>query len=443
MRSFISETRRCVFTVILTIITVSLFGQTGTTQSQPPSNFNEPTAGKSSNPYLISNLANLRWMSEHPEDWFIEDPTQNYIDDIYRVYFIQTADIDATETIEWNEGLGFLPIGQYYRNGSWSILGYFCGQYEGNNHTITGLSLNRGDVMVIGMFAMSINSTFKNINISSSHYQVTVSGSVVYRRIGGLAGAVARGSIIQNCTYSGIMNVNGLNLIHTGGLAGVMAESVMENSSSDGSITVNGTSGLGGGGLVGMTNSGCTILDSFSSVSISLFGTGMVFGGGVSGSVHESYVMNCYSTGDVDLTIGSVSGSGGLIGQLTSSLVENCYSTGNVSIIGDGLDCAGSIIGQMGESAVIQNSYSTGDVFGGIVGGVSGWLQQGSTITNCYFIGDLTTVQLVGGIAGWMRDSSTIRDSYTVGSINALRSDNLCSPTSFTLCSETFFTYFF
>ena len=36
----------------------------------PPSNYDDPDAGTESNPYLISNLANLRWLSEESDDWW-------------------------------------------------------------------------------------------------------------------------------------------------------------------------------------------------------------------------------------------------------------------------------------------------------------------------------------------------------------------------------------
>ena len=52
-----------------------------------PTNYYEIDAGTEENPYLISNLGNLRWLSETREIWGSEET---------RYHFQQTAEIDAT-----------------------------------------------------------------------------------------------------------------------------------------------------------------------------------------------------------------------------------------------------------------------------------------------------------------------------------------------------------
>ena len=54
-------------------------------------------SGSSSDPYQIASLANLRWLSETSSAWAST--------------FVQTKDIDASETKGWNDSLGFSPIG--------------------------------------------------------------------------------------------------------------------------------------------------------------------------------------------------------------------------------------------------------------------------------------------------------------------------------------------
>ena len=53
--------------------------------------------GNPGNAYLITTLAELRWVSESPDEW----------NKAFRI----AADIDAAETASWNGGLGFSPIG--------------------------------------------------------------------------------------------------------------------------------------------------------------------------------------------------------------------------------------------------------------------------------------------------------------------------------------------
>ena len=58
-----------------------------------------PTLGDGSeeNPYQIDTLAHLKWLS------FTESAWQNK-------HFIQTSDINATDTKTWANGYGFSPI---------------------------------------------------------------------------------------------------------------------------------------------------------------------------------------------------------------------------------------------------------------------------------------------------------------------------------------------
>lgn len=76
--------------------------------------------GTQNDPYQISNLNDLRLLSETNEIW--------------DAYFIQTADIDATETKNWNNGTGFLPIGSITKN--------FTGHYNGDHYSINKLFID-------------------------------------------------------------------------------------------------------------------------------------------------------------------------------------------------------------------------------------------------------------------------------------------------------------
>ncbi|MFW5978867.1 MAG: hypothetical protein ACOCQ8_02025, partial [Bacteroidia bacterium] len=59
----------------------------------------EPSGGNGteSAPYQIENLENLYWLSQNSSFW--------------DAHYIQTADIDASETENWYSGEGFPPIG--------------------------------------------------------------------------------------------------------------------------------------------------------------------------------------------------------------------------------------------------------------------------------------------------------------------------------------------
>ena len=73
--------------------------------------------GSEQNPYQIDTLAHLKWLS------FSNSSHTGK-------YFIQTSDINASETKSWSNGYGFRPIGNIHG---------FRAQYNGNRHKIFGL----------------------------------------------------------------------------------------------------------------------------------------------------------------------------------------------------------------------------------------------------------------------------------------------------------------
>jgi len=116
------EVTKCMALMVMALLMMPLFCET---LAAPPSNYGEVNAGTAENPFLIENLANLRWLSETPDIW--GGLTISY-------HFSQTADIDATETMHWYDGQGFRPIGAYYTYfGSYD---HFRGNYNGNNFAL-------------------------------------------------------------------------------------------------------------------------------------------------------------------------------------------------------------------------------------------------------------------------------------------------------------------
>jgi len=85
--------------------------------------------GSSSNPYTVSNEADLHCISKGLDD-----------------HYTQTSDIDLSMTESWHGGQGFLPIGSYNN--------IFRGSYDGNNHEIKNLYINktlsRGSIGLFG-----------------------------------------------------------------------------------------------------------------------------------------------------------------------------------------------------------------------------------------------------------------------------------------------------
>ena len=123
-------------------------------------------SGTSGDPYQIANLTDLQELQNTSTDWGAD--------------FIQMADIDASATSGWapngSDGFfGFSPIGNDTNK--------FTGSYDGLDHTIDALYINRPTTNYIGLFGYtSYGATIENIGMTN----VDIIGGDYY--VGGLVG---------------------------------------------------------------------------------------------------------------------------------------------------------------------------------------------------------------------------------------------------------------
>lgn len=129
---------------------------------------------------------------------------------------------------------------------------------------------------------------------------------------------------------------------------------------------------------------------------------------------YDSVVDNCHSSGNVNGHIWV----GGLVGtQQYSSTISNSYSSGTVNVGGG---YAGGILGKQQVLCTVTNCSSTVTVSGGQanVGGLVGG-QEGSSISNSFYNGNVNGQSYVGGLVGNSIWSSTISSSYSMGTVRA------------------------
>ncbi len=244
----------CLF--ILFVLSISLFAD-GT----PPVG-----SGTEAVPFEIETIDNLEWLSTNSDSW--------------DMYYIQTADIDASATQWWNDETGFGCIGP----DEWH---YFTGVYDGQNHTIDNLYINRINDHAQGFFGNLIegaivrNLGLTNVNVTGNNEVGSLVG-VAYHLLGDPARCE-----ISNCFSTG--SVSGNNYV--GNLVGFVYYTDINNCHSAGSVSAAGS---GSGGLVGRSLNS-TIWNSYSHASV--FGNSNP--GGFLGFNSESAVNNCYSTGIV------------------------------------------------------------------------------------------------------------------------------------------------
>jgi len=274
--------------------------------------------GSAGSPYEISTLGHLAWLSDPAN---IGEWSQ---------HFIQTANINASETATWNGGLGFSPIG----GDAWP---YFTGSYDGNYFTITGLTINRPGQNSLGFFS-------RNYGVLSGI--VLINASVVAGNESGSLFGLNAGSISE-CSTSGNLSGEGLTGggVGGGGFGGYcVSTSVISKCTS--SCTVIMDEFVWGGAFIAYFNG--TLENSYCNGSIAKSdGTPYSSFGGLSGFNPNGTVTNCYSSAVVN---GGVNTDGGLFpyssGTCNSSFWDITTSGQTGSACGAGLTAA-----QMGDPA--------------------------------------------------------------------------------------------
>jgi hypothetical protein len=233
-------------------------------------------SGTEEDPYQISTVEELQAIRDYPDK-----------------HFIQINDIDASETVAWNDSTGFEPIG--------NMNSRFTGSLHGNGHIIFDLMINRINENYAGLFGVMQNARLQNIHmidvdISAKHW------------IGGLAGSMNGGSIEQS-SVAGF--INGEEFV---------------------------------GGLTGRLNQG-TIRTSYSDASIN----GKIYVGGITGYIEFAEIAHSYSLSDIT----GVEEIGGLAGTAINifasedtemmGVISESFATGLVV----GKKSAGGLIGSV------------------------------------------------------------------------------------------------
>ena len=267
--------------------------------------------GSIGNPYKLDSIAELFWITQNADRW-----DKNYI---------QTGNIDATNTASLYGGKGMIPIGNTTTR--------FTGTYDGRNYTINALLINRPDEEYVGLFGNTWSAELTNIRLTDA----SVTGK---NYVGGIAGLLSGYSEMNKCTFSG--SVSGTDRV--GGLAGRNSynSSILNCSNSS---TVYGEDYVGG--VVGDNWSAAWVKRCYNEGAVT--GTGTNCGGIVGYNHSNAYVFNSYNTG----TVSGNTAAGGLVGNNTSS-VDKCYSLGPVS----GSVSPGGLIG-IGFGTVMNSFWNT------------------------------------------------------------------------------------
>lgn len=213
------------------------------------------------NPFVITTCAQLQEMGDDLEAWYVLG-----------------NNIDCSDTVNWNEGDGFDPVGDPFTP--------FTGELEGAGYTITGLTINLPTNPHIGLFGyMGSGSLVQHFRLND----VSIIGE---EYVGAVAGQILNGEM-QEISITG--EVSGEDVV--GGAVGDNGGSVYNMYSH---ANISGVPGSGvGGGLVG-ENHGFTIRSYSTGIVPTGTGKGGIIGhdadsGGVSGAFWDTQ-----TSGNVD-----------------------------------------------------------------------------------------------------------------------------------------------
>lgn len=308
--------------------------------------------------------------------------------------FSLANNIAASGTASWNNGQGFLPIGDATN---------FSGALAGNGYSINGLFINRASGRGIGLFG-TLSGTISDVLMSGG--SITGVGNPGYG-VGALAGVVTGSGFITGSIAA--VDVTG-TIYPTGGLVGLMTGGSITQSAASGSIIGETTVG----GLVGRINSG-TVTDSHATGSVAsrtdLLGIAGGFVGLMSGGqVRRSFATGATSATEYGLIFGSGHVAGGFIGRNWGGTISESFATGNTVSHSALSSYAGGFGGELNGGSIF-NSYATGSAVadraaGGFVG-----LLSGSTVTHAYSSGTAS-----GGFAG---NAGGFAGSRTFGTVHS------------------------
>ncbi len=346
--------------------------------------------GTADAPYEVSIPEHLVWMAE-------EVNRGNRLTD---VYFVQTADVDLSQSRELHGGEGWMPIGGYFMIGGVRTKTGFEGHYDGQGHTIAHLYINRPeseyqalfgylsrgsvrnlvieDARVVGLenvaaaFAYTFEALVVNCHVKASDVNCKAfygggligfqawgttehssAEATLYGRdyIGGLVGWCETGKIINSHSKGKLHGIiyNGVQPRHCGGLIGYCNKSTIERVSCS-SVLIEG--GEWTGGLIGSAE------QSEIRESISRCGTisGLSYVGGIAGRTNESQIRNCYTTSSVvgEQYVGGVTG----FCTYSTSQIDCVYSTSCVSEASPSSIFVGAVLGGYGTGVVKNVIYN-------------------------------------------------------------------------------------
>ena len=277
--------------------------------------------------FINTNVVTIEGKGTEEEPYIINNPSQLNLMHLDRFAFYKLGqDIDLTYDTQdenglfYNDGKGWEPI--KYSIGRKNLSHYlyfdkgFSGGFDGNNHKIIGLYINRPDEDGVGLFASTYNENYSNLHIKNLSL---VEPFVMGRDwVGSLVG------VVHGTTYERFLNISNIQVIggyicgnnYVGGIAGLLNSGSWIKTSGVDRHTISNLynsafidAGDYGGGLFGMISNTYGYGVGKSPIKISnVLNKGPVmsygYAGGIAGYVitrdtNDINIINAMNTGEV------------------------------------------------------------------------------------------------------------------------------------------------
>ena len=353
----------CILALLISLVPVSAWAGDSTIEPWTPPSAPTDVSGSWTEP----NNYDTSWYDSHENDSAYAYTLEDAEDLAGLAVLVNDGNTFAGKTITLKAGETFDLSGY-----TWTPIGTssskFAGTFDGNSEsgtTITGLTIFNASGYN-GLFAFVNSAIIKNIELTDGYISLS---SKQYTRVGGIVCYATGTTMIENCSFEGTIDASAGSSKEFNNIGGVVAETYSQ-------VTIKDCQAAG-----------------------KIFGNGYYMGGivgyigGTSAGINVT-ITDC--TNEAELRPDSCTAVGGIVG----------YSgiPGKLTVT----DCA--------NNGAITSSVST-DYFGGIVGRING--MGNAAITGCKNSGALTSgnSENMGGIVGYSNQSTTITDCHNSGTV--------------------------
>ena len=241
----------------------------------------------------------------------------------------KTYDVSEIKEIKTADELkNIIPNGNYrlmndidLSGEEWEPLPSFTGTFDGNNHSINGMTINQPEAYNMGLFLELNGGVVKNLALTNVNL-------TAYRNVGAITSSMTNGAVVENCFTSGNFDI----FAYGGGITSVLLnDSIIRNCYTTCNFNVETEGGLWAstGGIASYSAWGNSegFIENCYSTSI-INGKGYYVGGIMGYNEYQDNIKNCYALNT------SISGKG--TGRIVSNTAgENNYANKDMTLNGE------------------------------------------------------------------------------------------------------------